>query len=212
MLSRQNQELLEEIYKATKMGMEATQLVIPKIHNSDLKEDIEAQCDSYAEFAEKSERMLKQNHKEPDKQNPLQKATLWGAIELNTLANTSTEHIAEIMINGTTMGIVDLTKKLNELDEVDAGSKKLAMEWVPEVVQTAAGPTRTMAPRPKEAIEELELPQVETDWSDFYYNVLGVIDEGKELIVKPSEVMRVFKVMEACFASDETGRTIEVNI
>jgi predicted dehydrogenase len=91
-------------------------------------------------------------------------------------------------------------------------AKKLAMEWVPEVVQTAAGPTRTMAPRPKEAIEELELPQVETDWSDFYYNVLSVIDEGKELIVKPSEVMRVFKVMEACFASDETGRTMEVNL
>lgn len=130
MLSKQNQELLEEIYQATKMGMEATQIVIPKVHDSGLREDIEAQRDSYAEFAEKSEKMLKQNHAEPDNQNPIKKATLWGAIEMSTLANTSTEHIAEIMINGTTMGIVDLTKKLNELDDTDAGSKKLAMEYL----------------------------------------------------------------------------------
>ena len=34
------------------------------------------------------------------------------------------------MINGTTMGIVDMTKKLNQLDEADAGAKKLAEEFI----------------------------------------------------------------------------------
>lgn len=91
-------------------------------------------------------------------------------------------------------------------------AKKLAVEWEPEIVHTAAGPTRTMAPRPKETIEELELPDVHTDWVDFYRNVTAVIDKKQELIVKPCEVMRVFKVMEACFASAETGHAIEVNI
>ena len=41
-----------------------------------------------------------------------------------------TPHIAEMMINGTTMGIVDMTKKLNQLDEADAGAKKLAEEFI----------------------------------------------------------------------------------
>lgn len=91
-------------------------------------------------------------------------------------------------------------------------AKELATEWVPEVVQTVAGPTRTMAPRPKETIEELPLPEVESDWTDFYRNVIKVLDEQQELIVKPYEVMRVFKVIEACFSSAENGNTVEVNI
>ena len=91
-------------------------------------------------------------------------------------------------------------------------AKKLAMEWVPEVVQTVAGPTRTMAPRPKETIEELKLPDVVTDWVEFYKNVIDVLDKKEELIVKPSEVMRVFKVMEACFKSSETGQAVAVDL
>lgn len=99
-----------------------------------------------------------------------------------------------------------------ECDGAVLHAKKLAMEWEPEVVQTAAGPTRTMAPRPKEAIEELPLPQVETDWADYYKNVLAVIDGREELIVKPEEALRVFKIMEACFRSAETGQAVEVNV
>jgi scyllo-inositol 2-dehydrogenase (NADP+) len=91
-------------------------------------------------------------------------------------------------------------------------AKELATEWVPEIVQTSAGPTRTMAPRPKETIDELQLPEVNTDWADFYRNVIEVLDEDRELIVKPAEVMRVLKVIEACFSSAETGKTIEVNV
>ena len=34
--------------------------------------------------------------------------------------------------------------------------------WTDEIVYTEAGPTRTMAPRPRETIRELELPDVET--------------------------------------------------
>jgi Predicted dehydrogenases and related proteins len=91
-------------------------------------------------------------------------------------------------------------------------AKKLATEWVPEIVQTSAGPTRTMAPRPKEMIEELPLPEVNPDWADFYNNVIDVLDESKELKVKPCEVMRVTKVIEACFRSYETGQSIKVDI
>jgi len=91
-------------------------------------------------------------------------------------------------------------------------AKQLAMEWEPEIVHTAAGPTRTMAPRPKETLEEIQLPDVETDWADFYKNVIDVLDNNAELIVKPAEVMRVLKVMEACFSSAETGQAVNVNL
>ncbi len=99
-----------------------------------------------------------------------------------------------------------------ECDGAVLHAKQMAMEWVPEVVQTVAGPTRTMAPRPRETIEQLELPEVVTDWVEFYKNVVGVLDLQTELIVKISEVMRVMRVMEACFKSGETGEVVFVSI
>lgn len=130
MISDQNNNLLEEIYKATKMGLEATQLIIPKVEDTSLREDIRSQRDCYEDFADKSEAMLEKRGKQPQEKGMMQKATLWGAIQLNTIKDTSPEHIAEIMINGTTMGIIDLTKKLNDLDDSDAGAKELALDYL----------------------------------------------------------------------------------
>ena len=87
-------------------------------------------------------------------------------------------------------------------------------EWKPEIVQTAAGPTRTMAPRPKETLSVEALPNVDAiaDWTCYYRNVMAAIEGREELIVKPAQVMRVIKVMEACFESDKIGRGLKTNI
>lgn len=90
-------------------------------------------------------------------------------------------------------------------------AKDFEMEWTEEVVQTEGGPTRTMAPRPKETLEELALPEVETDWADYYHNIIAVLDGKAELIVKPEEVRKVMQVMTAIFESHETGESIKID-
>ena len=99
--------------------------------------------------------------------------------------------------------------------ECDGGiirAKDVTVEWVPEVVQTVAGPTRTMAPRPKEIIEELSLPKVESDWIEYYLNVIAALEGKQEIFVKLPQVMRVMKVIDACFSSSRTGCAIQVNV
>jgi hypothetical protein len=83
------------------------------------------------------------------------------------------------------------------------------MEWEPEVVQTVGGPTRTMAPRPKETLEELALPKVESQWSDYYINVIAHLNGKEDLIVKHEELRRVMKIIEAAFESDRTHQSIK---
>jgi len=90
-------------------------------------------------------------------------------------------------------------------------AKDFVMEWTQEVVQTEGGPTRTMAPRPKETLEQVPLPEVVTDWADYYHNVLAVLDGKEELIVKPEEARRVLQVMAAIFESDATGESIKID-
>ncbi len=89
-----------------------------------------------------------------------------------------------------------------------------ALNWEPVVVQTKAGPTRTMAPRPAETLTELELPDVgsSTSWTDYYRNIIDVIDGKAELIVTIPSVRRVLQVIEAAFESDKTGTAIVTSI
>lgn len=93
-------------------------------------------------------------------------------------------------------------------------SSQTSMEWQPEIVQTAAGPTRTMAPRPKETLEELPLPERDTDcvWENFYRNVCGTIDGTEKLIVRHDQMVRVMRVVEAGFRSAETHHSVRVEL
>ena len=69
-----------------------------------------------------------------------------------------------------------------------------------------------MAPRPVHTVAELALPKVHTEWADYYKNIVDVIDNGAELIVKPQQVLRVMKVIDAMFESEKTGRSISCRI
>lgn len=86
------------------------------------------------------------------------------------------------------------------------------MSWSDDIVYTEAGPTRTMAPRPSYTTETLELPEVETDWCDYYKNIVKVIEGKEELIVKPEQALRVMKVIEKVFESQRTGSGIRCYI
>lgn len=86
------------------------------------------------------------------------------------------------------------------------------LHWEAGIVYTAAGPTRTMAPRPRETLEELPLPQVATDARDYYRNFRDA-DLGKTaLAVKPREALRVMRVIDAAFESARTHSCIPVNL
>lgn len=83
------------------------------------------------------------------------------------------------------------------------------MEWAETIVYTEAGPTRTMAPRPSETTSTLPLPEVHTEWTDYYKNIVAVIDNEEELIVKPEQCLRAMKVIDAIFESAEKNTSIE---
>ncbi len=87
-----------------------------------------------------------------------------------------------------------------------------ALKWENDIVYTAAGPTRTMAPRPDSTTKQLPLPEVETSWTDYYNNIIDVLDNGAELIVKPEQALRVMNLIDLIFASAKSGKPVECNI
>ena len=79
-------------------------------------------------------------------------------------------------------------------------------------VQTAAGITKTMAPRDEITLDEYDLPYFHSDVHDFYRNFVSAIKGGSEPMVTTDEVMRVMRVMEAALLSDETKKAIKTDI
>lgn len=79
-------------------------------------------------------------------------------------------------------------------------------------VVTAAGLTKTMAPRTEETIERFELPTVESDVRDYYLNIIKAVHGEEEQLVKHSQMMRVVRLMEACFKSAEENNVVHTRI
>ena len=72
-------------------------------------------------------------------------------------------------------------------------------------VETAAGLTKTMAPRTEATVETFEEERPASDVHDFYRNVSRAIDGTEPQLVTHGELMRVMRVMEAAFESDRLG-------
>lgn len=76
-------------------------------------------------------------------------------------------------------------------------------------VVTAAGLTKTMAPRSNDNLVTYDMPLARSDVHDFYRNVVDVIDGKADLIVKHEQIARVLRVMEAATISDATNQVVD---
>lgn len=79
-------------------------------------------------------------------------------------------------------------------------------------VQTAAGITKTMAPRDEITLDTYEIERPHSDMHDFYRNLVRAIDGLEPQRIQLPEVRRVLCVMEAAFRSAETHTALAVSI
>lgn len=89
-------------------------------------------------------------------------------------------------------------------------AKTSEMHWDEGIVYTAAGPTRTMAPRPLETVEELALPQVQTDARDYYLNFKDAVQGKAAQAVTTQQMLAVMRVVDAIFISAEENRAVKL--
>ena len=75
-------------------------------------------------------------------------------------------------------------------------------------VVTAAGLTKTMAPRTNETIQEYPLPKQTADVREFYRNVAKAIHGQEPQLITHSQLLRVMKLMEAIFESAAENKVI----
>ncbi len=128
MFTDADRAVLNESYRNARMGREAINVVIGKVEDDDLALDLNRQACKFVQMEEKMQKEYQKAREMPPEENIINKTMLWGGIQMNTLLNASTEHLADLMIQGNTRGITDLMKVVKANKSVQKEYYELAQE------------------------------------------------------------------------------------
>lgn len=110
-------EILDQLYQISKMGMEVSEIVLPKVQDQGLREQIEKQSEAYADAMQRSQAMLQEMRQPPGELRPTAKRALWSAFRLGSNGQRDSGHFAGMMIAGATAGINTLAKALDDFPD-----------------------------------------------------------------------------------------------
>ena len=113
------QYVLNEINKGIKMGMDSISTISEKVEDNNFKDDLLFQYDKYNEILNRVNSELKNYDDFPKELPPMQKTIGYIDIQLSTLNDKSNSHIAEMLIKGTNMGIIEGVKLKNRNPDID---------------------------------------------------------------------------------------------
>lgn len=109
-----NIELLDEAYKNVRMASFAIDCIIDKIEDKSLEDLLRKQNDCYLNYVEKIEKLSEELKHKPKDINIMLKGISFASIKTKSMMNNETPHLAEMLVQGTTMGITDTLKAKSE--------------------------------------------------------------------------------------------------
>lgn len=107
-------ELANRIYENVRMASYAIDCIIEKIENKKLAELLRKQNKFYLSAVLDVEDFAKKSNFELKDINPISKGMSYISIKTKTIMNNDSPKLAEMLIQGTTMGITDTLKALSE--------------------------------------------------------------------------------------------------
>lgn len=121
-----NIEFLNYIYQNAEMGKNTISQLISIVDHSTFKKSLESQLRGYNEIFDVASNKIQQANKTSKGIDTFSEFKTYLMINLNTITNKTPSHIAEMLIQGSTMGIIDVTKKLKEYKDVAQDISELA--------------------------------------------------------------------------------------
>lgn len=107
-------DILKEINKDAKMGMDSITMVNEKVQDEKFKKLLNEQHNEYQNIFDRTQELLVQENEDMKDVPSMQKAMAWTGIQMNTMNNKSNSKLSELLIQGNDMGVIKGTKLLNE--------------------------------------------------------------------------------------------------
>ena len=123
-------EILKEINKDAKMGMDSITMVNEKVQDEKFRKLLDNQHNEYQNIFDRTQELLVQNNEDMKDVPSMQKAMAWTGIQMNTMNDKSNSKLSELLIQGNDMGVIKGTKLLNESSFTTPEIKNLLSDFV----------------------------------------------------------------------------------
>lgn len=114
----QNVELLEFIYQNTQMGLLTIPRILEKTTDEELKTLLNAQLKEYEEINACAKEYLLTEDTKPKSVSEMAKMSSTMMTQMKTMMDSSPSNIAEMMIDGNTMGVIEIIKKIHKYKDL----------------------------------------------------------------------------------------------
>ena len=129
-MTSQEIKVYREIQRNTDMAMKAIDTIADKVSDEELSLQISRQSLKYSELHNEAVKQLIDAKTRPYQSNHLSDALLKTGIRYSTMLNTSTSHIAELLIKESNNGILEMEKVLKSNEGAGEKSTSLAKQLI----------------------------------------------------------------------------------
>ncbi len=123
-------EVLAEIYRNAQLALQSISDILPEIDDVGIKEEVMREHEEYEHISGRAAQLAQKFNMEIKEPSPVKKAMMWSAIKMNTVADNSSQHIAQMMIKGTVTGITSLKTTLTDAGELDGEIRELLTQLI----------------------------------------------------------------------------------
>ena len=114
---KKDEEVLAEIYRNAQLALQSISNILPQVEDAEIRTELVSQHEEYEKISSQASQLSKDLGYEVKEPNPFKKMMMWGSIKINSLTDNSRSHIAEMMVQGTVMGITALKTSYRDMCE-----------------------------------------------------------------------------------------------
>ena len=130
MKEEKNIDILDELNKGCCMGSDAVKFILDKIEGKKFKEVCENLLEEYEDLEERINKINDSySDDDPHETNVMNKVMTWSGIQMRTMNDGSDSKLAEMLLQGLNMGIIEGRRLINQKDE-DSKVKEVMQEYV----------------------------------------------------------------------------------
>ena len=120
-------EFLSELYKAMKMGADSIINISSKVKDGHLRDELLRELDTYEKFAKRIGKLIYEEGETPKEEGFMTKMATKVGMAMNTMTDSTESHIAQMMIEGATMGITENMKLISKYENKGVSEEALAL-------------------------------------------------------------------------------------
>lgn len=113
-----NAELLNFVYQNSQMGVDTITQLLDIAQEEAFREHLHAQLKEYRQIHDKAAQMLETNGFNEEGLSAFEKIRTYLMINFQTLSDDSTSHIAEMLMVGSNMGVIDAIKNIRKYKDL----------------------------------------------------------------------------------------------